>query len=211
MTSQDIREKIFEKAVFGGYDMGGVDDFMDEVAVELDTLQKDNSVLRAKLKFLADKIEEYRANEDSMRSTLQAAQRVARQIETEARERADKTIADANAEAARVLGSLQAEAQAEQTRLKEAKAAFAGFFNDAKALCNRQLDYLNRLNIQLPEQEDESVEVDAAVASIEASVARIPDEPELKIDITPDLQPPAPSATITPDDVTRLFNMTPEN
>ena len=29
MTPQDIRERTFEKAVFGGYDMAGVDVFVE--------------------------------------------------------------------------------------------------------------------------------------------------------------------------------------
>ena len=29
LNAQEIREKMFEKAVFGGYDMGGVDAFME--------------------------------------------------------------------------------------------------------------------------------------------------------------------------------------
>ena len=39
MTPQDIRETTFEKAMFGGYDMGGVDDFMEEAAAELEAAQ----------------------------------------------------------------------------------------------------------------------------------------------------------------------------
>ena len=45
MTPQDIREKTFEKAVFGGYDMGQVDDFMEAAASDLAALQKENGVL----------------------------------------------------------------------------------------------------------------------------------------------------------------------
>ena len=92
MTPQDIRERTFEKAVFGGYDMAGVDDFMEEAAVALETAQRENSTLKAKLKVLVDKIEEYRASEDAMRMTLLSAQKLSNQIETEARERADKLV-----------------------------------------------------------------------------------------------------------------------
>ena len=57
MTSpQDIREKTFEKAVFGGYEMGAVDDYMDSLAAELGAIQKENSALKAKMKVLVDKI-----------------------------------------------------------------------------------------------------------------------------------------------------------
>ena len=66
MTPQDIREKIFEKAVFGGYDMGSVDDFMEEMASELEAAQRESATLKAKMKVLVDKIEEYRASEDAI-------------------------------------------------------------------------------------------------------------------------------------------------
>lgn len=35
MTPQDIREKTFEKAMFGGYDMAAVQNYQEEVATEL--------------------------------------------------------------------------------------------------------------------------------------------------------------------------------
>lgn len=40
ITPQDIRDKTFEKAIFGGYDMGSVDDFLDKVAGDLAASQK---------------------------------------------------------------------------------------------------------------------------------------------------------------------------
>lgn len=127
MTPQDIREKTFEKAMFGGYDMGGVDDFMEEAAAELEAAQRENATLRAKMKVLVDKIEEYRASEDAMRMTLMSAQKLSSQIESEARARADKVVAEAQATAARSLESLKAETAKEQAKLKEAKDSFGRF------------------------------------------------------------------------------------
>ena len=49
--------------------------------------------------------------------------------------------------------------------------------------------------------------MDETVRSIERSVERIPDEPEPKIDVSSVMDDPAPRETITPDDVTRLFDM----
>ena len=189
MTPQDIREKIFEKAVFGGYDMGSVDDFMEEMAAELESAQRESATLKAKMKVLVDKIEEYRASEDAMRMTLLSAQKLSAQIESEARARADKLIADAQATASRSLDTLKADTKREEAKLKEARESLARFLDDARALCKRQLA------------------VDATVKSIEDSVARIPDEPAPEIDISPVMNERAPRQTITPDDMTRLFNM----
>lgn len=208
MTPQDIREKTFEKAVFGGYDMGAVDDFMEETAACIEALQKENTVLKSKMKVLVDKIEEYRASEDAMRLTLLSAQKLSAQIETEARAKAEKTLRDANEAAAAKLGSLQGETAREEARLMEAKTSCAKFFEDARALCNRQLDYLDRITDILPgaAKRDDAV-IDDAVKSIEDSVSRIPDEPAPQIDITPALDRPASGDDASKDDVTRLFSM----
>ena len=48
--------------------------------------------------------------------------------------------------------------------------------------------------------------MDETVRSISESVERLPDEPEPKIDVS-DVMDAAPGGKITPDDVTRLFDM----
>ena len=48
MTPQDIREKTFEKAMFGGYDMAAVQNYQEEVATELANAQKEVAVLKGK-------------------------------------------------------------------------------------------------------------------------------------------------------------------
>ena len=54
MTPQDIREKTFEKAMFGGYDMAAVQNYQEEVATELANAQKEVAVLKGKMKVLVD-------------------------------------------------------------------------------------------------------------------------------------------------------------
>ena len=64
MTVQEIQEIGFEKAVFGGYDMKSVDTFLERVAEEFAAMQKENAAMKAKMKVLVDKIEEYRGVEE---------------------------------------------------------------------------------------------------------------------------------------------------
>ncbi len=206
MTPQDIRERTFEKAVFGGYDMAGVDDFMEEAAAALENAQRENTTLKAKLKVLVDKIEEYRASEDAMRKTLLSAQTLSTQIEAEARERADKLVADAQAKAEEILGDLQRRREAEEQRLEAARRALERFYSDAREVCAYTLDSLRKLESgELPAKDER--DVDETVRNITASVERIPDEPEPKIDVGSVMGAAAPRETITPDDVTRLFDM----
>lgn len=143
MTPQDIREKTFEKAMFGGYDMAAVQNYQEEVATELASAQKEIAVLKGKMKVLVDKIEEYRASEDAMRLAILSAQKVGKQIEDDAQARADKILSEAKNTSDRILGGLQHETANEEAKLLNAKTSCAKFLEDVRNLCLTQLEYLD--------------------------------------------------------------------
>ena len=88
ITAQDIREKTFERARLNGYSVDDVDSFLEEVAENISNSLKENAVLKSKMKVLVDKIEEYRSNEEAINSAVLSAQKLAVQIEAEAKEKA---------------------------------------------------------------------------------------------------------------------------
>ena len=91
LGSKEIREFTPEKAVFGGYDAKSVDAILDEAADDMEALEKENAELRAKLKVLVDKIEEYRRIESGIRQALMTAQNMAEQTTRKANEEAEET------------------------------------------------------------------------------------------------------------------------
>ena len=106
LTPQELQEKKFAKAVFGGYDMAEVDAFLDELTADYENLFKDSAVLKSKLKTLAEKVEEYRSVDEEMRQTLAMAKRSAEEMKAEAeryaaevRAEADKYAADTRSDA----------------------------------------------------------------------------------------------------------------
>lgn len=145
ITAQDIHEKTFEKAKIGGYDMAAVDDFLEELADEIAAAQKENSVLKGKMKVLVDKIEEYRANEEALNAVLLSAQKLAVQIESEARQRSAAMIADADRQVKVRVGSIEQETAIQERRLAEAKKATASFLDSMKALCREQMKKLDSI------------------------------------------------------------------
>ena len=190
ITSQDIRAKSFEKAVFGGYDMAAVDQYLESVAQELDARTKEISTLKSKMKILANKVEEYRSTEDAMRLALVSAQQLATQIEADARAKAEAILADATAQSVEVLASLQAETAAEEAKLEAAKASLASFLTESRAMCETQLRFLNELPEELygeamPEIEeiiDEEAEELNAIIEEFAEIPDLIDEPEQMIE-----------------------------
>lgn len=203
ITAQDIREKTFEKARRDGYDMATVDDFLEELADDVTAYQKENAVLKSKMKVLVDKIEEYRANEEALNLAVLSAQKLAVQIENEARTRAAAMIEDADRQVKARIGGIEDETKRQEQLLADAKAATAKFFDAARALCNTQLRNLdsiaNGMGIKpapAPAAESaapaaEPVDVDKAVRSIEESVSRIQPEPSVKFDLSSVMNTPA--------------------
>ncbi len=192
ITAQDIREKGFEVVRFNGYDRDTVDDFLEELADDVAATQKENAVLKSKMKVLVDKIEEYRANEEALNNAILSAQKLAVQIESEARQRAAATVAEAEKKAQETVGSITDRADAEEKRLADAKAATAKFFEAAKALCNSQVGKLegimNDMGLAAPAVEEP--DVDETVRAIEDSAAKLSPDPAIKIGI-----PEAPDYT----------------
>ena len=191
ITAQDIREKGFERVRLNGYDMAAVDEFLEELADDVAASQKENAVLKSKMKVLVDKIEEYRANEEALNSAILSAQKLAVQIENEARQRAAATIAEADKKAQETIGSIAERADAEEKRLADAKAACAKFFEAAKVLCNTQLEKIDAIRtdmgVQAPKAPAPAEKVDDAVRAIESSASRM--QTELSLDLDADVKP----------------------
>lgn len=164
MTPQEVASSTFPKAALGGYNMAAVDVFLDILTEDYTTLYKENAALKAKIKVLVDKMEEYHAMEDTMRSTLLTAQKMANSMITEAEEKRTALMADAEADALIRMKELAAEVAAEekrvadvraevdlriaaeQERLATAQRELSAFINGARTLCNRQLALIDRLN-----------------------------------------------------------------
>lgn len=84
LTPQEVSNHAFAKAVMGGYNMAMVDEFLDELTDDYTSLYKENAALKAKMKVLVDKVEEYRSTEDAMRAALLTAQKMADSMVAEA-------------------------------------------------------------------------------------------------------------------------------
>ena len=75
IASEDVRRVTFEKAM-RGYRCDDVDDYLRQVADGLDARSAENEDLQKKLVVLAQRIDQYRAEEDTLHTTLINAQRL---------------------------------------------------------------------------------------------------------------------------------------
>ncbi len=188
ITAQDIREKTFERKKVGGYDMDAVDDFLEELADDLTASQKEVAMLKSKMQVLVDKINEYRANEETLNMAILSAQKLAVQIETDARTRANTILADADKQVRAQIGSISEKAAAEEKRLAAAQAATDKYIKEMRAACSKELQTLDAIAKNfLPKMDEEKAgknQVDEAVMSIESSVSKMKPEPQMRIDLS---------------------------
>ena len=125
LTPQEVSTHAFSKAVMGGYNMAMVDEFLDELTDDYTALYKENAALKAKMKVLVEKVEDYRATEDSMRATLLTAQKMADSIVHEAEAKRDEILAQAESSAKEKIGQLRQEVEAAEERLRQGQQDLA--------------------------------------------------------------------------------------
>ena len=145
LTPQEVSERAFPKASFGGYNMTQVDEFLDVLPEDYSALYSENAVLKSKMKVLVEKVEEYRSTEEAMRKALMTAQRMADDLVKEAEQKRDQILQEAAAEAQKKVDSIRQEAEVEQFRLAAAQKETAGYVAKVKALHAQAQAYLDQL------------------------------------------------------------------
>ena len=145
LKPQEISAHVFTKSLFRGYNMAAVDEFLENVAEDYSTLHQENTTLKSKLKAMADKVEEYRATEEAMRSALLAAQRTAEGIIQDAEARRDEILTHASDEALARRDDCRREVAELEERMRRARTEMARFIASGRELCSQELKFLEQL------------------------------------------------------------------
>ena len=192
LTPQDISEKGFVKAVFGGYDMEGVDDFLEAVSADYSALYKENAILKGKLKVLVEKVEEYRSTEDAMRMALLTAQRMGEEITVEANRTKDEMLQNTESEIKNRLTDTAKRIADEELRLSVATKETAKFIELSQAIMRKHAEFLEKLETvrraaKTKTKSDQEPAAKAPRTTRQAAPARAAPPPK-----------PAPVAPVTP-------------
>lgn len=173
MTPQEVSEHAFAKASFGGYNMAMVDEFLDQLTVDYTALYKENTSLKAKMKVLADSLEEYRATEKGMRRALLAAQQAADEMVKEAESRKSELLRDAETDAQTKIAELHRQVADEEARLAAAQTATAEYVAQIRAVFRKQEEYLDSLSSVTAAPAPAADPVDQTAQAIEESVQKL--------------------------------------
>ncbi len=194
LTPQDIESKEFAKAVFGGYDMAAVDEFLEQLVTDYSALYKDNMVLKGKLKVLVEKVEEYRSTEDAMRMALLTAQKMSDDMMAETKAKCDEMLAAAARDSDESRARIADDISKEDMKLEAAKVKTTAFVKASRQILDQYSAFLDKLDTVTaeygaPAEPEHTAE---AVVSPEPERVRMP-EPRAEAAPAPETEPaPAP-------------------
>jgi cell division initiation protein len=145
MTPNEILNKQFGK-VMSGYRMEEVSAFLAEVAGYVEDLIDEKNDVEQKMLVLADKLEEYREDEDSLRAALIGAQKLGDSVVRESRKKAEQTLQEAQDEADRLIRDDKYNADVIISDASEKADAISA---DAKKSIEVENETLNKLHAEV--------------------------------------------------------------
>lgn len=94
ITPLDIQNKEFKKSIIG-YNPKAVDEFLDEVVDDYESVYKENIELKDKVAILTDQIRQFNTLQETLKNTLVIAQTTADEVTTSARSKANLIVEEA--------------------------------------------------------------------------------------------------------------------
>lgn len=144
ISPQEIRSVTFDK-VMRGYRPEDVDAFLQQVSQDMEQLAADNADKEKKLYILAEKIEEYRRDEDNLKTALLNAQRMGESVIREAKQKAESLLREAGIRADTLTRVAQEQSEEQQQELERVKAEVAHFKNTLLAMYKQHIELISGL------------------------------------------------------------------
>lgn len=111
LTPDVVKSKVFQVSGRGAYRADDVDTFFAEISASYEQMFRENGELIKKISILANKVEQYKEEEDSLRKALISAQTLADKIVKDARDSVEGTIEKAQADGDAMRAKAEAEAR----------------------------------------------------------------------------------------------------
>ncbi len=221
LTPQEISGKEFVKAVFGGYDMSVVDDFLETLTADYSALYKENAILKSKIKVLVEKVEEYRSTDDAMRMALLTAQRLGDEITSDAKKKSEEMLSQTETDIRDRLLEMKSKFALEDSRLKSVKEETRKFVLASQEIIRQHAIFLSKLEelgrdaetstpvasyepepkyYEEPVQTDETDDIGDTAKHIDAAIFNMPDDNSDPF-----------AALLQDDEATKLFRPKHEN
>ena len=144
----DIQEKEFTRSM-RGYKEEEVNEFLDQITIDMDTLIKELKETREENNRLVEELERIRGSEGSLVETLTAAKSLMADISASADKRAEVLLKNAELDAELMRKSAREDAEALAKESIAMKERFLNFRNSYKRLLESELQRFESLSGEL--------------------------------------------------------------
>ena len=145
LTSQDIKEKAFDKSV-RGYNADQVDQFLDEIEASVAQYMELNASLTEQLEAANAKLDEYKAQEGSVIRTLESARALMNDISASAEKRADIIVKNAQLDADQIIRSARDSVEKLRTEEKDLENKVGSIRQRLKNILTAELDRFEKMD-----------------------------------------------------------------
>ena len=172
LTPSDISNKKFEKGAFG-YRPEEVDAFLAEIIGAYNEMYQEKCAAEEKMLVLAEKLEEYRANEDSLKTVLLGAQKLGENIVRDSKAKAEVIVSDAENQVKQVYSEYESKIVKEKETIATLQKETADFKKRLLAMYRQHLELISLMpeNNEEKAEETEEVQIEEAVTEEVVEVA----------------------------------------
>jgi cell division initiation protein len=141
LTPLDIHNKEFKRSM-RGYNEDEVNDFLDRIIKDYETLIRQNKELEEKNAQMEEQVRGFRAMEDSLGKSIMLAQETAEELKANARKEAQLVIREAEKNADRIVQDALNKARQTALELDEVRRQAAVFRARFRSLLQAQMEML---------------------------------------------------------------------
>ncbi|MBQ9518735.1 MAG: DivIVA domain-containing protein [Firmicutes bacterium] len=154
LTPNDIENTTFKKVALG-YSVDEVDDFIDKVLADYEKVFRDNVKLNSKVSMLEESIKRYDNMEESIRASIQLAEKNAKETKKIAEEKADGILDRAEIQAEKLVAKTFEQKQQLENEIYSLKKSYELLKTKLRHILQAELDMLEESVVDFDEDEGE--------------------------------------------------------
>lgn len=137
LTPLEISKKAFKSSVAGGYSKKDVDDFIEVVKEDYESLYRNVIDYKEDIGRLKSELDRYAGTSDQLQKALTLAQKTADEIKLSAERQADLSIMQANVKSQQIINSAEAKLRNLNQMYRQFSSEFGSYLDTFRKLVNK--------------------------------------------------------------------------
>jgi len=143
LSPLDIHNKEFKTRIGRGYDQDEVNEFLDLVIKDYETIIRENKELHAQIANLQERLDHFQNIEESLSKTIIVAQEAADDVKSNAKKEAQLTIREAEKNADRIINEALVKSGKISLEIEELKKQASIYRTRFRTLLEAQLELVS--------------------------------------------------------------------